>query len=762
MEAPNGSPVEQGQLRGRPGPDAETGVVVDNRTGLPDDQVLPAIQSHWVENAALQFGHPSSFQMYATNAGSMLAREPFKTPGNVIEEIKLARQVADSDDDIRAAIGQMVAEAYGEGMENLHEDERTLAVFNRIAGNDILNLDHLHREMYREWLIAGGITTLSLYERRRVTYRPSRDADAEVTQQLQVPRVGILPAENIRVITNDVLNNGQLAYKVERNPSLEEWLREFFSETTTPARKAQMAREEPIVAAVFTGVYKVDWRDSDLFAGGTELYLLNPRMVHRTTMERGASPYARPLLTANFPLLEAKRLLNVMDYALLQGGTNYIVIAKVGSDKQPGQQPEVDALTDQVRVASRSGVLVGDHRINVEIITPDLGELLEPQKRKLLGRKIAMTLMRIPEQVTPDGGNEGVRGELEMAQRVVTADRRIIKRHIEGNVYDQTASRNPSVIKRGAPKLWYPKIILAGTKDFMSAITAARDRGDIPRRWGVEALGYDYDAALAERERELARGDDDIMIPGMVPFAQNDPAAGGDGRPPGASSDNGRPGAPAAGPDRQPAPRRVRPAGGGREAVRAVWEEEAGELLRIGEITAAVLEEHPDFSVGRITEAEREAATTGLKFQHGPLAVVPVNPGFQVRELRALRLQDGLSLIAGESVEGIMVAKAISFREPNWTPERAEEIAVRWGFPVAGVEEEHAAVVPAQPNIEEVMAAMVTGMTEAFAKVVENLPVPNITIQMPDGRTKKVVKRDENPESPTFGQIIAVEEVPAT
>src|SRR5207237_3328340 len=142
MESANGSPVEQGHLAGRPGPDSPAqGVVVDNRTGLPDDQVMSAIQTYWVENAALQFGSPSSFQMYATNAGSMLAREPFKTPGNVIEEIKLARQVADSDDDIRATIGQMIADAYGEGMQNLHEDEKSLAAFNQIAGHDILNLD---------------------------------------------------------------------------------------------------------------------------------------------------------------------------------------------------------------------------------------------------------------------------------------------------------------------------------------------------------------------------------------------------------------------------------------------------------------------------------------------------------------------------------------------------------------------------------------------------------------------------------------------
>src|SRR5207237_7449112 len=187
----------------------------------------------------------------------------------------------------------------------------------------------------------------------------------------------------------------------------------------------------------------------------------------------------------------------------------------------------------------------------------------------------------------------------------------------------------------------------------MAAVTAALDRGDIPRRWAVEALGYDYDAAVAERGRELERGDDDVMIPGAVPFNANNPAAGGDGRPPGSSPDNGRPGAQPGPSDPAQRQRRIRPAGGGREAVRAMYEEELGETLRVGECTAMVLEEHPEYSVGRITAEEREAATSGLKFQHGPVAIVPVNPGYVCRELRALRLGDRLSVIAGETADAV-------------------------------------------------------------------------------------------------------------
>jgi hypothetical protein len=153
------------------------------------------------------------------------------------------------------------------------------------------------------------------------------------------------------VLTNDIFGNGELAYEAT-DAKLKDWLEEFFGPTTTAARKNQMREAEPVLAALFTGRKEIPVTTATCSRQGV-VYTLNQRMVHRTTMPKGASAYPRPLLTANFALLEAKRLLNIMDYALLQGGTNYIVIAKQGSDKLPAQQPEIDNLMEQVR--SRHG-----------------------------------------------------------------------------------------------------------------------------------------------------------------------------------------------------------------------------------------------------------------------------------------------------------------------------------------------------------------------------------------------------------------------
>lgn len=453
-------PAQPAMARRHGGGGSATGVVIDNRTELPDDVVREAVSAHWVETAAMQFGNPSSFQLYATNAGgNLLARSPFRTPSNVIDEIKLARQVVDTDDDIAAVIGQALATAFGDGMQNLHEDEKTISLFNKICGPLAaggMNMDMVLKEMYREYLIAASVTTLSLFTRTRYNFKPSGGGD-NIQAQLATPLVGVLPAENIRATANDIFGNSPLAYYPD-DIHLQEWLQEFFGDHTTAARKNQMRVDQPILAAIFTGKIVVPWNDDDMFSAGKTLYTLNPRMVHRTTMPKGATAYPRPPLTANFALLEAKRLLNIMDYSLLQGGTNYIVIARQGSDQLPAQQPEIDNLVDQVRTASRTGVLVGDHRLSIDIITPKLEELLNKEKRTLIGRKLAMAMLRIPEQVTHDPGNSGAAQELEFTARSISSDRRDIKRHVEGTIYEEIVSRNPSTFTDGPPTLWFPKI----------------------------------------------------------------------------------------------------------------------------------------------------------------------------------------------------------------------------------------------------------------------------------------------------------------
>lgn len=655
----------------------DRGLIV-NETGLDDLMVEDAIGTYFVENASLA-SSKTSFQTYAQQ-GSLLARSEFKVPSNIIDEIRLARDLAERDDDVRSALAWSVASAFKDGSKNFHMDDRTRALFDEMWEEG--NISHALKDMYREYLISAQINTVSLYTRTDVEFQLFGSEELE-TESLAVPRIGVLPAEQIRIVGNDMFGTGRLAMDPE-SESLRRWLDEYFDPNTSAGRKHAMGMEDRVSAAMFTGVYEVDAFSSDaeeMSSFSSKLYLLNPNMVHRSTMPKGSWKYPRPPLTANFALLEAKRLLNIMDYALLQGGSNFIVIAKKGSDQIPAEKAEVVGLRETVRRASKTGVIVGDHRLDVEILTPDLKELLSPSKRRLLGRKLAMSMLRVPEHGTEEPGGEGMKAELTQMTDVITSDRNDIARHVEQHVYKQTRRRNRKVFTKGTPDIWFPRLILQDSNFFNEYVLKLRDRGDIPRRWAVEAAGYPFDAAVEERQREIDNDIDETMTPAAVPFASPEmgPQDNGTGRPPGAKT-----GEPSTDPQK---PRQTIQRNKG-ETIKAEFDEELDKLVRAGVITRAILEEYPQYQVGRIKNVERKAIENGEPFREGPIAAIPVNQGYRVDNQKAINLTDGLRMIVGQKKgDGAVVAKLLVFREPEFSTHDAEERAIRWGFPQVEVEE---------------------------------------------------------------------------
>lgn len=665
--------VQRGHLEGERGPVDVESPILDNRTGLPDDEVAAAAATFIEESSAYSLRHETPLSIYPDVGASMMTRGEFRTPADIPEEIKLARHLAERDDDIAGVIGEMIGLAFSDGVQARHRDERTESLFNAI--NEENDLEGALANMYREWLIAAQVTTTMLFTRGDVNYELS-GSEESLSASMAVPRIGVLPSENIRVIGNDTLGTAVLAYDPD-NERQRRWLEAYFNDNTSAGRKAELGRADRVAASMFIGKVKVDPYEEHLLRTSTGyLYLLNPKICQRTTMPKGAWKHPRPMMTRNFPLLEAKRLLNVMDFALLQGGSNFIVVAKKGSDQRPAKGREIENLREVVRRASKVGVIVGDHRLSFEIITPKLDELLKPEKRRLLGRKMAMAMMRVAEHSTEAAGAEGMEAETETLSRIITWDRGRLTKHVQRNVYTETVRRNPKFLK-GPARLWLLKLILQGSQYFNDLVLKLRDRGDISRRTAVQAGGFDYEGEKAERERELANGDDEILIPGVVPHTSPDqpgqegsgPQDNGGGRP--AGSKNGE--------ETGPRPKRtIRKVAG--ETIKAWYEEEADAVIRMGEQTIAMLEDFPSREVGRMTGNERAALELDEPSQIGTTLYVPVNPGHETSEARVMRLTSGLSALIGYKPGGAMVTKALCFRGTEWSTEKAEELAMKWGF----------------------------------------------------------------------------------
>lgn len=663
------------------------GMIV-NETDLPD-----GIVETFIEEQATVLGL-SPGNTYATYIaqGSLLTRPKFRVPTSTMEEIILARDLAERDDDVAATIGAMVALAFGEGMQNAHEDEVTVAMFDKIARKAKL-LGRL-KEAYREYLIAAQCTIATIMVRESISFTPM-GADRQRTRSVLSPRIAIYPSEQIYVLGNDLFGMAQLAYRPFSGRQ-EMWLIEFFSSQTSPGRKAEMRREDPILTTLLTEMLPYDnskdsgaqWVYGDPLdpVMGHYVWLMNPALVQRVCMPKGQWAHPRPLLARNFPLLEAKRLLSIMDYSLLEAGANFLVVAKKGTDQRPALPEEIANLRDTLKRASRSGVMIGDHRLDIEIITPKLDELLNPAKRKLLGRKLAMAILRLPDFQSADSGSgQSVLTDTEIVSRVVTSDRKDLSDLFEDHVYQMVADANGDSLT-GPATLWFPKIILQGLQFFTQLVLGLRDRGDIPRKYAVEAAGFNYTAAVQQRKLEKSSGDDKVLTPPPVPFSAQGGAGGGGGRPEGSGPDNGAPGArPSSKPDSPPSGSKA-----GSEEVKAMWE--GDQLVRVGERTFDVLESFLDTKqIGRLTRHEiaalaqiRADPNCGI-IEAGALICVPVNPDHELDEIAAVRLERGVSMLVGRRVDGALIARALVFRSPA-TALDAEETALRWGFEVARVD----------------------------------------------------------------------------
>lgn len=668
-------------------------VMVDNQTDIPDADLFDAL----IENTAMfGFGQEARYMSYAAE-GTMMARSKWQPPRNVIEEITLARDLAERDDDIKATMGTILAAAYRGGYQNQHEDEQVEHTFEEMSED--IGLRGVLHEMHRELLISGQINTCTLFTRATYNIRPE-NVTRMISRSVAAPMIGVLPAERIRVVGSDLFGEGVLGYVPEGNLAL--WLREFFNESTSPARKREMRMQNPVAAALFIGTLPIDWLESGvgLLSTGMNLYALNPDMVQRSTMAKGNWKYPRPPLTSNLALLEAKRLLNVMDHALLQGGINYIVVAKKGTDDKPATQPEIANLQGLVQRASRSGVLVGDHRVNLEIVQPNMTEMLNPAKRQMIGRKLAQTLLRVPEFGSDDTG-AAVQTFTELAQAVIEDDRHIVLDHVHRYIWRATMKRNAGTFGRNdRPTIWTPKVILQGLDFWTQYLLKLYDRGDLPRKYMVEFGGYDYDAVKAQKAREVDNGHDMIFSPPPVPYsapgqmgdgpnpyrygnpAGLPPASGpndnGGGRPSGARNADGGP------PDRVRPSRVVRRTPG--ETVRATWDEDQEQVVRIGEITERVLGEYPEAVLGRLTPAERGAVEAAETRNEGNVIVVPVNRRVPLDDFQAVRLAENFSMLVGHRIpDGAILAAAFCFREPAFKTHEAEDMVIRWGYEIPAV-----------------------------------------------------------------------------
>lgn len=297
------------------------------------------------------------------------------------------------------------------------------------------------------------------------------------------------------------------------------------------------------------------------------LWLFKKDAVYRHSLTK--APYERfaPVrLKSVLPVIDMKQHLRASDRASLVGNTNFIIVITKGTDKLPAKPAEIENLQEQSRVVARLPVLVGDHRLKVEIVAPNTDHTLTESRWQALDSRLVFRALQTFSPVT-QGGNSGGAGVSEMSRVVakgLESRRHMLVRSLERHIFKVILDRNEGVLDERPQLEFSPKRITLDFKaDIMAQILKLRDRGDISRETTLEELDYDQDREVLRRARERAEYDD--VFTSATPFAS--PA-----QQPYAVGQPGQPGQPGQQPTQQPAQQpNVGPAGqprteGGRPA----------------------------------------------------------------------------------------------------------------------------------------------------------------------------------------------------
>jgi hypothetical protein len=296
------------------------------------------------------------------------------------------------------------------------------------------------------------------------------------------------------------------------------------------------------------------------------LWLFRKDAVFRHTATKAEyERYASVRLKPALEILEMKQHLRASDRATLIGSTNFIVVITKGTDKLPAKPAEIANLQEQARVIARMPVLIGDHRLNVEIVAPKLDHTLQQSRWEVLDSRLVFKALQSYAPVV-QGGNSSGTGVSEMSRVIakgLESRRHMILRSLEKHVFREILRRNEGTDLEEFPSLAFtPKrISLDFNSDIIGQILKLRDRGDISRETTLEELDFDQDVEVVRRANE--RVVYDRVFESQTPFSSPTQNPYGVSQPPPGQPPGTPPGAPAnnIGPNGQPRTEGGRPSG---------------------------------------------------------------------------------------------------------------------------------------------------------------------------------------------------------
>lgn len=471
--------------------------------------------------------------------GSIFERDRYLTPGGVFSQYAVALRAAEHDDVVSGVLESTEGLAFSK-MRMEAEDEDQEDVWNQIAKT--LDLDSRLREMWREMFIYSQCVVGMYWGNKTFTVRGKTKKDVKRKKKFRVKvPLGMTMIDPFKVLPvgNFWFGKERLVYMADDD------------EIDVIRGVLDGDEDDPLIRELILRPYELTKRDSKMLSDNGAIdrkatdryFLMKPQNVFRHTETRPQyQPWPNLRMKSVFELLDLKNQLRQMDRAHLIGGTNFIILIKKGSDAQPATQKEVNALQGYARTLARIPMLVGDHRLNVEIVTPDQDSTLKPEKYNAIDARITA---RLYQMFMTGNFAAGAKGDdsIKLARvvaRGLESRRHMLKRTMERNVFQHVVDLNEDVFDDIPDLRFTPKRIAldfdGNLATFMMDLAA---RGDISRDTLLSEFDFDEDEEAVKRKRSKENGYDDVFQT-AIPFSS--PAAQPFGKPaqsPGAAGRSG-------------------------------------------------------------------------------------------------------------------------------------------------------------------------------------------------------------------------------
>lgn len=434
-------------------------------------------------------------------------RDKYLTPAGIFDQMRLAQEATEQDDVVAGVLETTEALSFNK-MSVQSEDEDEENIWNQII--DDIELDSKIRQMWREMFTVSQCYVAMWWDVKDYKVKGRSKQGVQRKKQynrLRVPvSLTLLDPLKIVPVGNFMFNQEQLAWIATREEA-------HLYDNVLSGREEDETIQR-LISGPYTPTIGEQGRLGRMGIGSaTQLYLLNPQNVWRLTATRSEyRPFAEVRMKSIFELLDLKHLLRELDRTLLLGATNFILVIKKGSEHMPAKNAELSALQAQVRTLSRIPVIVSDHRLEIEIVTPKIDMSLQPEKYNTLDARITARLYQLFMS-----GNfaSGAKGDdsiklLRMVSRGLEARRSQIRAAIERQVLQQIYERNEQFIEE--PSLeFHPKSIAIDFDPGLAAfILDLLDRKHISRGTALEQIDLDEDEEARRKTRE-AEYEDNIF-----------------------------------------------------------------------------------------------------------------------------------------------------------------------------------------------------------------------------------------------------------